>query len=508
MASSSTHSFRQSSARHRTSSVSWKWALHLHAYLLLLSISSNHVCALSQVHHQTEELNSEFSLSSSSPSPPSSTATGNPSLFQIPDQTAFLGRLFYYRIATPPHLHNLSLIQAGASLTPDSTQLPAWLHFNPRTGELFGAPLEKKIYFIQVSAQILDENGAKTAKTYDDIFVIETIDYPAYLAASYNANFRQQQQPLKDLALYECRIELKNGFTQAAALYHTMVRLRGASTRTAGQPQHRSEDLRDWLDHFSVSSGSSEHGQSTSWRVSYQVDRCGSSVAPGSHKDHIYLDQNSEKLLARLSELHIESELVKISAADHLDLDALPKAEDLVTPANEGGGGHRRRSAHHRRRNAYADDPDAYATPTLKLEHTTLLTSTIDLWNPDSPVLSRTLIPSMISPTFSGGPSQLQPTPAYSGGGANGAGMLSHYPVGHGHQPVYPHLYSTPVLMPDMSTLIIQSSDRNEEILATPVLPSLAVASTSVLLEVTSPSLTTVKPGRQWHLPSFPCFPN
>ena len=47
-------------------------------------------------------------------------------------------------------------MQAGYGGDSGSAQLPEWLHFDPDNGLLFGAPFEKKIYFIQVQA-VIDE---------------------------------------------------------------------------------------------------------------------------------------------------------------------------------------------------------------------------------------------------------------------------------------------------------------------------------------------------------------
>src|SRR5699024_7745040 len=125
------------------------------------------------------------------------------------------GKLFYYRIEKPPHIHNISLIQAGHHLNPEQDPLPEWLHFNAQSGELFGAPTEKKIYFIQVAALLQSPYG-QPAKTYEDIFVIEVVDLPAYLQQSDDSFLHQQQSGSKDLAIYQCRIELKNAVSKIA----------------------------------------------------------------------------------------------------------------------------------------------------------------------------------------------------------------------------------------------------------------------------------------------------
>ncbi len=467
-------------------------------------------------------------------------------LFTIADQQAYVGKLFYYHIATPAGLRNLSLVQAGHHLnlnggndghhrghhhgqSPSSSSspplLPEWLHFNADTGELFGSPLEKKIYFIQVTA-ILDGDEDQASheqqqqhqhgKTYEDIFVIEVLDAPAYLSTASGQHL--QSSSSDHLQLYQCRIELKAPFTSIAALYETIVRLHGSPLVSSSSEQHprdaksNSLQLTQWLNRFNVESAISSSG----WKASYDVEQCGTSVQhhqqqqqqQKSTRDHIYLDQNSEQLLSRLSEHRIESELVKISSGSGSGSSGHQAQFDLDSSSSGGSGNgfgfnsmlrssevegvssgelppkeHQQqpRRNSHRRRNAYADDPDAYSTPTLKGDWRSLTTSTIDLAASDLQVLSRTAIPSMVSPTFTGVPgSEVTPTPVFgSGGGEAAAGA----PVG-GRPPMYPHLYSTPVLMPVAPSLSIRTYDEAAaSILVTPVIPQM-VASTSVLLEV------------------------
>lgn len=432
-----------------------------------------------------------------------------------------MGKLFYYHIATPAGLRNLSLLQAGHHLnlnsnahhhhhhnSPQPPLLPEWLHFNAATGELFGAPLEKKIYFIQVTAILDSGSDDKDShkhqhheKTYEDIFVIEVLDAPAYLANGQRLQLSLSSDHGSNLQLYQCRIELKAPFTNIAALYETIVRLHGTSALTSSLEHHRDAksnnfQLTQWLNRFSIEPAASSSG----WKASYDVEQCGTNVhhhqQQPNAKDHIYLDQNSEQLLSRLSEHRIESELVKISSTSNsgsagqhqgpfdLDSSSGDGLEFGSKAANEVSSGelppkeHQPRRNYHRRRNAYADDPDAYSTPTLKGDWRSLTTSTIDLAASDLQILSRTAIPSMVSPTFTGVPgSEVAPTPTFGGGdSAVGGGRAPQHPM-------YPHLYSTPVLMPDISSLQIKSYDEAASILATPVI-SQVVTSTSVLLEV------------------------
>ncbi|KAJ6220600.1 hypothetical protein RDWZM_006412 [Blomia tropicalis] len=385
-------------------------------------------------------------------------------VFQISDQQAFLGKLFYHSLRTPSNLHNLTLIQAGYDhLDGEQTKLPSWLYFNQETGELFGAPLEKKIYFIQVAATIDDQSDTK----YEDIFVIEVIDPPGYLL-NQKQSFNHHQN---GIALFQCRIELKHSFNDIGELYQTVAALHGSfgSHHSRENHHHSGHDLREWLQRFTIIRGSS----SKSWKIFYEVEKCGSTIDKFNQRDHVYLDQHSEKLLSRLAELRIESELIKIASPSLLDEIARLQPSTTTSEPEIRPIDNRKM-----RRNAYVED--SYATPTLSEDWKTLTTSTIDL-NADF-ILSRTLIPSMISPTFTGGDSTVQATPAFNG---NDGSQLSSSSQSFRQ---YPRLYSTPVLLPDTSSLLLNAHGIDGQILATPVMPSPAYTSSSF------PSITPQQP--------------
>ena len=383
---------------------------------------------------------------------------------------------------------NLTLTQAGHQLTNNHNELllPEWLHFNPESGELFGAPLEKKIYFIQVEAVLIESAQSSSPRTYEDIFVIEIVDPPPYLFRFINRNYAGFSSSSSidggDEAA-KCRIELKHVIHQIDHLYKMVLQLReGADMFTTSfyhselyqQNGDNLDKLKQWLAHFSVTP--SGIVPSDSWKVFYEVEKCSSfhvdsggyisssddsrTLPSTKNQNPIYLDQDSEKLLSRLSMLKIESELVKVSPSpatfNHLaDSHSLNHPSSSIVPEI-----HQRI---HRRRNAYVDDPDIYSTPTLSNE-VYLSTSVIDM-NQDF-VLSRTLIPSMVSPTYDGPITNTATTPIF-------AISKNHRGGDFNHQPTYPHLYSTPVLMPDYSSLAIKSIEQIDQILVTPVLPKI-----------------------------------
>lgn len=365
-------------------------------------------------------------------------------------------------------------MQAGYGGDSGSAQLPEWLHFDPDNGLLFGAPFEKKIYFIQVQA-VIDE---LVTKTYDDIFVIEVLDVPAYLQTNHNGWSPFTEEPNRSPS-YHCRIELKNIFASVKDLYQTVIVDVYRSFFSIDDDFLNSDDkVKKWLNQFNVANVPHTNNQR---RLSFDVEKC------NVHQDqntgeHIYLDANSELLLKRLKKLSIENELIKISHVDELNI-------DFNTPTTTTDGRlidssfqsdsehhhhshHRRRSTHHRRRNAYADD--VYSTPTLVKGVVSLTTSTIDLSANNEYILSRTLIPSMVSPTFAKTDrnNEIISTPTYP---------QIEISKESSNRNVYSHLYSTPVLLPNPTSM--RTIDLiNGEHLSTPVFPSI------------EPSMTLNKP--------------
>ncbi|KAH9417598.1 Dystroglycan (Dystrophin-associated glycoprotein 1) [Dermatophagoides pteronyssinus] len=397
--------------------------------------------------------------------------------FRIPDQQAFIGKLFYYQIEIPNDVKNFTLTQAGSNID-SNNRLPDWLYFDHSTGLLFGAPQEKRIYFIQVEAM-------QNSRKYEDIFVIETLDRPAYLL---NGLYRWQDQSMRQSSYFhQCRIDLKQNFPTVKQIFNTIViDLYQSFFKHSDQTFQNEQTLKQWLNQFNVQAvfgDISGHGSTLNkeYHLFYDVKECET-----ESNGKLQLDTNSQLLLKQLKRSNIDSELIKITHGTiptdsnddiQFNVDAnridpsisLAPSSDSTHHLNNHHHEHDHHHHHHhhhkkrehRRRNAYADDENIYETPALNKElWSTSTTSTIDysLSNVDQmTALSRTVIPSMVSPTFTrlasdeipGGFGEqfhrIQPTPTIQTQESTRSGHQLHL-----HIPSYPHLYRTPVLVPEL----------------------------------------------------------
>ncbi|OTF70375.1 hypothetical protein BLA29_002504, partial [Euroglyphus maynei] len=267
------------------------------------------------------------------------------------------------------------------------------------------------------------------------------------------------------------------------------------------------QTLKQWLNQFNVQAvfgDISGHGSTLNkeYRIFYDVKECETDGPNGK----LQLDTNSQLLLTQLKRSNIDSELIKIThgtihgdSNDDIQFNANANRIDpsiSVTPSSESThhlnihhGHHYHNKRDHRRRNVYADDENIYETPALNKEiWSSSTTSTIDysLSHFDQmTALSRTNIPSMVSPTFSGFDSDnihgtfdqrfhhIQPTPTIQTQETTRSGHQLHL-----HIPSYPNLYRTPVLVPELiSQSVNLAFDNNNNLdqqspLFTPIFPT------------------------------------
>lgn len=372
----------------------------------------------------------------------------------------------------PSSVKNVTLAQAGGG----GVLLPEWLHFDSNSGLLFGAPAEKKIYFIQVQAIVENQQQQQLPQhTYDDIFVIEVLDPPPSLF--HNG---------LDDSSYHCRVEFKSPIDNIHRLYKILVEdIYKSFFDLDDQTLNDEPKVKKWLAQFSISQ------QGKELHLSYEVEHC------QQQPEHLYLDPASEQLVKRLKKLSIECELVRIS---HELAKPVKPAEDLDGSLQSVDGNHHHHHHHHRshrRRNAYADD--IHSTPTLAKGFNSLITSTIDLPSNEY-ILSRTSIPSMVSPTFT---EQISPTRPKQD-------VTRVSTTSEQTRNLYPHLYSTPVLVPDPSTLLTKHI--YDEQLSTPVFSSIEPSvvstrpteATSLVPEVTAETSIDSVSGNSTELPLAP----
>lgn len=443
-------------------------------------------------------------------------------VFRIPDQQAFIGKLFYYQIEIPDDVKNFTLSQAG-SYVDSNNRLPDWLYFDHSTGLLFGAPQEKRIYFIQVEAM---QNGRK----YEDIFVIETLDRPAYLL---NGLYRWQDQSMRQSSAYfhQCRIDLKQNFSNIKQIFDMIViGLYQSYFKHSDQTFQNEQTLKQWLNQFNVQAvfdDISGHGSTLNkeYHLFYDVKEC--ETEPNGK---LQLDTNSQLLLKQLKISNVDSELVKITQGPingdgnddiQLNIDAnrvdpsislITSSESTYHPDRQHHDyehhhhryhHHHNKRDHHHRRNAYSDDENIYETPALNKEiWSSSTTSKIDysLSHFDQmTALSRTIIPSMVSPTFTGlasdnihgGFSQqfnrIQPTPTIQTQETTRSGHQLHLNI-----PSYPHLYQTPVLVPELiSRSVSLALDNNNLDQQSPLFTPVFSTSTMSILQSSATIDTT-----------------
>lgn len=357
-------------------------------------------------------------------------------------------------------MKNFTLTQAGYETIDGSSSLPDWLYFDSSTGLLFGAPNEKRIYFIQVEAILND-------RKYEDIFVIETVDKPSNLL---NGMPKWQDNNIRQSS-HRCRIDLKQNFKNIKQIYDTIVNnIYRSYYRHSDQTLQIEQMLRQWLNQFNIQTvfGNENDGSlDKEYHLYYDVKVC--ELMDSQNESKFQLDENSQLLLEQLNKLKIDSELIKIAhrTANEDNLINENGVDASITIKHHQSSPTRYHDHHkrdHRRRNAYMDDENIYETPTLNKEPW-LTTTSIDysFGHLDRmTALSRTAIPSMLSPTFAGiaqsPTTNIQPTPTFQLSPINTEhfGMKKIYPQNHA-LPSYPQLYGTPVLVPEIP-LISQSA--------------------------------------------------
>ena len=167
-------------------------------------------------------------------------------------------------------MKNFTLTQAGSNID-SSNRLPDWLYFDHSTGLLFGAPQEKRIYFIQVEAM-------QNSRKYEDIFVIETLDRPAYLL---NGLYRWQDQSMRQSSYFhQCRIDLKQNFPTVKQIFNTIViDLYQSFFKHSDQTFQNEQTLKQWLNQFNVQAvfgDISGHGSTLNkeYHLFYDVKEC------------------------------------------------------------------------------------------------------------------------------------------------------------------------------------------------------------------------------------------
>ncbi|KAF7491795.1 Dystroglycan [Sarcoptes scabiei] len=489
-------------------------------------------------------------------------------IFSIPDQQAFIGKLFYYQIEIPENVHNFTLIQAGLSNDDLDHQndhhhqhqhrLPDWLYFDSKEGLLFGVPNEKRIYFFQVEA-FLDNH-----QRFGDIFIIESIDSPDYLLNKWHQNEKQQnyrRQSSSNHLQHECRIELIQNFHQIHEIYEVIIKkiYKKFYQENFHTTQNIEQILHEWLNRFRVQTylDDSKNNLDKIYHLYYDVSICetkSSNDVDGDAHTHLnaintdliendsfnerkyLLDENSHLLLKQLKQSQIEAKLVTIfvktetisdrnvenypglmiSPSKTFETDSYrtenPLRNDHYDRSHDHHQSHYHHNHHHnhdhrkkfhRRRNAYVDDENIYETPALRPD-LILTTSSIDLNSIDSSgggdqhnqhhaeqmtVLSRTLIPSMKSPIFkelssSSLPSQsIDPTPKIDLSTITAKNVPDLNKL-----PMYPQLYGTPVLLPDLTLTKKMDFEMNqlnpEQPLLTPVFSTKSsIPTASIIVE-------------------------
>lgn len=335
--------------------------------------------------------------------------------------------------------------------------MPDWLYFDSSSGLLFGAPNEKHFYFIQAEAIFNDSK-------YEDIFVIETVDKSSNMLNDVHKwqNIRQSS--------HRCRIDLKKNFKNIKQIYDTVVNnIYRSYYSHSDQTFQIEQTLKQWLNQFNIQTVfGNENGDylNKEYHLYYDVKVC--ELLDSQNESKFQLDENSQLLLEQLNKLKIDSELIKIAhrSVDE-DISFNENGVDSSITINHQSSStryHDHYKRDHRRRNAYRDDENIYETPALNKEPW-LTTTSIDysFGHLDRmTALSRTAIPSMLSPTFASiaqsSITDIQPTPTIQLSSINTEhfGMKKIHPQNHA-LPSYPQLYGTPVLVPEIP-LISQSA--------------------------------------------------
>lgn len=313
-------------------------------------------------------------------------------------------------------------------------------------------------------------------RNYDDIFVIEVIDPPAYLDSIYEQLQQQRAQ---------CRIELRNGFGTIADVYSLIERLRTELFIPFDHPKNRrhrdadENDFLEWLNKFEAS-----HDVEGRYRLVYNVNDCYANDVSGV----VSLSEPNQPLVDVLKQMDIETNLVKLAQTE-MDGQAESSTTTTTAPAaNTGRSRRQHRAARHRHhRNAFVDD-EIHPTPSLQSEWVTVTTSSVLTSGEiiDEQQLSRTAIPSMVSPTFTLDPSsatnvdtdQIKATPTLPAQETSTPDLYHHYPK----------LYSTPVPGLDHSKLATLSLDQIDQLLTTPVFLSPSASAGDINTPTIEPS--------------------